>query len=297
MISLLKTLFSIASKIPSGRLLFGFSTIAILLFSSQSCVSISTWYNWADTYIRWELDSYFDLSDDQETTINERLPQLLARHKQEEVPKYIQFLNEVKQRLNRPISAADLHWFRGEINRFDRNIIELLADDVSYLLTTVTDQQLSHLEEKLKEENEEWLERHDDDEEEAEEERSERILERVENWLGDLSDEQEEQILALFPFDPARNEIRYQQRLQSQQRFLTLLRQKYPKEEIKRQLKDWLSNRQNFYSEAYKELNEKWRSETVELVLLLDQVATGKQRRHLNEELDNYINQLQDLLK
>ena len=64
----------------------------------NSCSSVDMFYDFAPTYTKWELDSYFDLTDEQEEWFEVRLEQHFNWHREVELEHYITFLREVQGR-------------------------------------------------------------------------------------------------------------------------------------------------------------------------------------------------------
>lgn len=283
-------------KATSYRVLrIGFLIFTVL--SIQACVSFKTWYYWADTYISWEVDRFFNLSSEQEEFVDKQLDIILTKHRQQEIPKYIAFLKEIKNRLNRQVVEEDVIWFRQSLKEFYANIAHLLADDAAELLSNISLKQINHLEGELAEENEEWLAEHGEDNEDEgrQEKRLERVYDRVEDWLGEITIEQEQKIKDLYSSSPGRNQVWFERRVASQKRFVAFLHQAKQKKELKEQLFDWYIHPEKHYEEDYKQLNKRWETRTIKVALILEETDTPDQRKYLKAKLDETIAQLNDL--
>ncbi|MBU2514241.1 hypothetical protein KJ966_23135 [bacterium] len=272
--------------------------IAILtsVFLVQSCFSFKTWYGWLDTYISWQVDEYFDITSEQKDFMSLRLRVLLDSHKNNEIPKYIAFLQEIKSRLERDVVVEDIDWFRNSIWQFNNNLANILVDDVTEFLSGISDDQLVYLKEKLVEENRSWLEEHDS-EEQSKEDRLESTYGRVEEWIGELTTEQKEKIEQMYQPNTRGHELRYQRRLTSQQRFFETMEARFNRETLKAGLLDWYLKPEEYYPEEYKQANRIFASRTDEMILMLSRTAIPEQRKYANRKLDDYIAQLEAILR
>ncbi len=268
-----------------------FTALLLLVFLVQSCVSLNTLYGWIDTYIKWEVDSFFDVTAEQEAFMDRQLKALIDSHKTDEMPKYISFLQEIKSRLQRKVEFADIDWFRDSLRQYNANIAHILADDVAEFLSGISENQVVYLREQLVEDNESWLEEHN-----SKGNRFEKTHERVENWIGDLTDEQKERIAEIYKSNIRQHELRYRRRLTSQKRFMEALEGRSNKRELKANLLAWYLKPEQYYSQEYQQTNKISMARTTEMVLMLDQTATPEQREHINRKLDDYIAQLQAIL-
>ncbi len=271
---------------------WGLILIAVLM--AQSCLSIKTWFFWADTYLAREIDRLFEMTSEQEDFIDRHLDEILLLYRQVEFPKYILFLRETKERVERPVKESDIKWFRSSLGQFYDNIGAILADDAAAFLSSLDDAQITHLENELVTENESWAK---DSGINDEEERREKRFESIENWLGDLTTEQKTRIITLYKTSGNLYEFRYKRRLASQQRFLMIIKNRPEKADLKRQLLEWYMNYNENHSVEYREYTAMREKQTQELILILDEIATKDQREFLNRKLDAYIIQLEDLVK
>lgn len=264
--------------------------------SLQSCTSLSTLYYWSDTYISSQIDSYFDLNDEQEAFVEWRLDHLLLQYKQQEIPKYIRFLEEIKARSRDRLTPEDLEWFRHTLNQFNQNIAYLLAEDTTLFLMTVSDKQLKTLEHELAEANREVLEESRERDAASEEKQLQRIYDNIEEWIGPLTEEQKQQIVAMGKPGKTSQNIWYQRRLASQRAFLKIMDSDLDQQQLKKALLDWYPPEEEDYSAEYREYRNRRNARSDTLVLILSRTATDEQIRHFHRKLDNYIEELKEIL-
>ena len=88
--------------------------LVALIFLS-ACSSTTFLYNRLDTLIGWYVDDYVTLDKTQRDSFDVRLDALLAWHREEELPRYIDFLGRFDAQLNQSLSAEQLDGFFSEI--------------------------------------------------------------------------------------------------------------------------------------------------------------------------------------
>ena len=82
------------------------ATLAILLLGA--CSSTQFFYNRLDFLIPWYMGRYVDLDRDQSRLLDERLLPFLAWHRSEELPRYVELLDEAERILDGPVVAEDI---------------------------------------------------------------------------------------------------------------------------------------------------------------------------------------------
>ena len=266
-----------------------------VVLTLQSCMSLNTIFTWADTYISWEVDSYFDLSSEQSEWVDQHLDLLLQEYRLNEIPRYIEFLSELKLKSREQLDENDMIWFGDRINSFNANIATILANDVVRFLSGITIQQIHYLDTKLKEENQSWLEERRKRAERSEKEKLDAVFERTETWIGELTEKQKIEIANTYKFDGESYKTWYRRRVQSQQHFLSILKKQLPENELKAKLLDLYLNSENYYTDEYKEYRRERNERTQKVVFLLSRTATETQRDFFEKKLDEYASQLNEI--
>lgn len=283
---------SFQGKFPSFcRIRWLFFLLPVIVFSS-SCISVSTWYNWADTYLANEIDNLFDLTSEQDDFIDSRLDVFHEWHRKHELPRYITFLEDIERRTRNPLTPADLEWFRNTFEEFYHKMVEALVDDGVVFFMTLDRKQIDHLEQRLDELNREWLEEQDYSDDSFEEDAIEERLSRYEEWLGDLTESQKAFLTESMTDLRDRSKLYYEHRLRSQRRFLEILKKRSSADEMKRKLLQWQMQPESYETEEYLQQSKTWQSQTEKTILFLDKAATREQREHFNMKIDDYLRTL-----
>jgi hypothetical protein len=233
------------------------------------------------------------LTNEQESFVEQGLDRFFLTYKSQEFPKYIHFLEEIKSRSERQLTEADLKWFRDTLRQYNENIANLLVKDVSLFIGSLEKDQVPYLQTKLAESNESWLEERANS---SKEERLEKRYERIEEWVGELTKKQKQEIAVLYPLDQNSNKFRYNRRLNSQQHFMKIVESGAEPQDLKAKLLGWYLKSDQYYDNDYQAYIKKRNQQTTKLVLMLDKTATKEQRKHFKEKLEGYIDELQKII-
>lgn len=150
-------------------------------------------YTNLDRLIPWVVSDYVTLDDTQREMLDGILAVRLAWHCSTQLPAYRDWLQRVAQVATAPAAdAAQLQALGDEAEGFMRTLGATLAPDLVPLLASLSDAQTAELleafAERIEDDRETYL---DPPAERRRAQRIERMEERLEKWLGELSREQE----------------------------------------------------------------------------------------------------------
>ena len=266
-----------------------------LLFGLAGCSSPSL-YRHADWIILWQADHYLDLNSDQRRDLSERLAPLLARHRREAIPQYEDFVIQIRQRFERGLTNQDMEWIFTTYDHLRDDLVNRVIPDSSVLLASVNSGQVRTLEAALQKDASKAARLAQSPVPERLKKRADETINRVEDWLGSLSEDQETQIREFSLTFPDTRPFWATYRLQRQQALLALLRQPRTPENLAHDLRALLV----FYPDptapqAYQHVIRQMRDTVTPMVLAFDQQVTPRQRRHAVAKLQRLIDQLHDL--
>lgn len=284
----------LAARTRLNGLFTGLLLIVILL---SGCSAVRVVYNQADTMLSWMAQDYFELDSAQRQDFNARLAPLLNWHRHEQLPEYVRFLGEVKQRTGRPLTRDDALWLiEGAKARF-RVIANKGAADATGLLETLTPENIRALEKSFGKFNRDFVREHklNGTSEERRSARLERTLKRVRDWTGALAPAQEERIAVLNDAIPYTDQLRHQDRQRRQKEFLALLSERTNKLEFARKLRPWLADWEAGRApETHAAINESY-EKRITLYLEVFNSLTPQQRMRMQQKLQGYIDDLNTL--
>jgi hypothetical protein len=277
-------------KLPKIILFLG------LLFFIAGCSSAKLFYSYGDSIASWQLDSYFDLTNEQEEWVEERMRLHLEWHHNEELPRYRRFLLDIQKSAKDGITMSELdEGFYRFGTKVDR-IFERLIPDAVLFLSEISPEQINNLELVMDEENEEMMKRMEN-QQELIQERHENFWDQMEDWFGEFSISQREQITELqtkwFTESPDPSPERMERRRKSQLQFLALLRSVPEKKELEKWFRQWSLSWEGETNPARKTkiIQNKKR------ILLIDAILSPEQQLHAVRELDDWVEILEEKIE
>jgi hypothetical protein len=172
-----------------------FYLVFCLLLLLGACSGTTFLYNRLDFILPWYVEDYAELNTQQDIYLDELLAPFLAWHRKQELPVYINIIEDIEGRLDQPLTATDVAdvfaefeaaWFRLEGEALDW-LLELGAQ--------LSDEQiegfLGVMWEQQEEYDEKYLQRTD---EEFYEDSYDNLVDNTNEYLGTLSREQQEQL-------------------------------------------------------------------------------------------------------
>ncbi|MDQ0084106.1 hypothetical protein J2W35_004474 [Variovorax boronicumulans] len=201
--------------------------IGVLLIAAAlgACSAIKLAYNNLPTVSYWWLDGYLDFDGAQTPKVRDELDQLLAWHRQNELPRIASLLQEAQALAPGEVTPEQVCAMADRIRERLLAVTERAEPAGTELALSLTDAQLQQLERKYAKNNAEyrkdWLDRTPA---QVQEKRYDQFLDRTEDFYGRLSTEQREllkQQVAQSVFDPRLADA---ERRKRQQEALVLLR-------------------------------------------------------------------------
>lgn len=277
---------SLSSRAPALAIVLG----AIMLALS-SCSGIRWLYSYADNYFVGIVQDYFDPTPEQMRAVRAEAEQLLAWHRQDELPLYVAMFDQAAQKARDGLTEDEVSWGMAQLRaRYDslaQRIVELNAP----LLTELSAQNFAALEGKFGAENAK-LERAylEADQAKRDERRVERVQKQFERWVGPLSTKQRA-IVAVWVADaPTASIDWYQERVTRQQRMLTSLRSERDPALLATQLTGlWLGRG------AAAERRARNESRVTALILSLDLTLSAAQRGRAVLRMQQYADDFRSL--
>jgi hypothetical protein len=153
------------------------------------------YYPHLDWLLPWYVDDYMSLDATQQSELQLRLARQLDWHCRTQLPAYADFLRAVKADFEHPghtISSDRVMVYLASLKAYWRDLMMRIGPDVADIMTTASDAQIDELFRNLERRNRE-LERTyvDPPLEEILHQRTERMVDRLEKWVGPLEDGQQ----------------------------------------------------------------------------------------------------------
>ena len=286
----------------SGSIAVGVSrlaAIAAFAVSLASCAAMKIGYNNADTLALLQLDSYLDLTDEQEQTVKERVNALLAWHRTTQLRDYVAFIDKMRAKLGGRVTAADVMEFNQQLNARMMTAADKAAPDIAHLALSLSPEQIDRAAKKIANDATKARREFVRLEKDSGAERAKKYGERAESWFGKLTDEQKEIIRKSLANRPTDATWWIDERERRQREFLTLLRKiqaDRPTEEVAARWLRTYFTQLNVAPEAERRARaESYRRGSAELIAQLINHATPEQRAALDKKLNDYAQDFRSL--
>ncbi len=269
-------------------------TFTTLLFIS-AC-SIKTVYNNLDWVLEGMVNDYVSLSDTQEQDLEKQVALLLKWHRASQLTEYANDLKATKAFVDKGMDDESVEIIITKmLERWESMKVEV-APKMADLLVTLNDEQIeelfSNLEEKNKEIADEYTETSDD---EKIVQAGDRLIDKFNEWLGTINDDQKELIKYWSQSFKPIHEDRLLFRKQWQLTLRQVIESDFEDNDKRNKLVELVMNAADYQSEGYKLKLDYNRDQFKKLIVAFESVVTPEQKKHLNERLDYFITNFEEL--
>lgn len=263
-----------------------------LLALAAGCSALGFAYNNADTWLRWQAARYLDLDSGQTRELDARIDAFLAWHRAQALPQYARLAEEAVARLERGASRDDLVWSYDAVREQSRAGLRRAGAELGDFLDRLTPAQIAHLEARFAEENRRYAERWlAGTPAQRRERRYRRLVEVLEDWLGELNYAQRERLRQYSESAPLNAEGRERDRRRRQAELLALLRARASAGRVGEWAADWERGREPAFAAA----NRAARDGFIALLEELERTLSAAQRQHAVRRLRGYARDFQVL--
>ena len=260
-------------------------TLIFLTFSITSC-STKLVYNYADWVIFWAVDDYVELNDSQENILEIKIYELLKWHRQKELPYYTSLLKELRIIVVNKDDVAFEPLYQKTKVLWKRSALKVTPEIIA-LLPSLSHQQKEQLVQNIndsqQERNQKWLEQKD----QTLDEQFEEAEERIENFVGDLTEDQKTTLQSMERKRPDILELR----IEGRKRWLELFSKAlFNKPEIdKATIFSLFTDLSSHRSVEQEKVNEEISQLRIAELKYIVKSMTDKQQIFLLEKIDDMI--------
>ncbi|MGE5639358.1 MAG: DUF6279 family lipoprotein [Clostridia bacterium] len=269
------------------------TALAVIFFLLAGCSTMRLAYDNADAFVRWRATSYLDLHGEAMDELNDRIDAFHAWHRAQVLPQYARLAGEAAARVaDGRITPEDIVWGYDSFMAQVRYSLREAAERIAPLLDRLTPEQVRHLEERFRDDNRKFArENMAGSEEDRRSLRFKRTRERLEEWLGRLSDAQLERVRRFADETPLFDELRDRERKRLQAGFLEIVRAREARRRLPEAAANWTRGRDPAYTAA----SDGFRRAYFALLAELDRGLSGEQRAHLVARLRGFADDFQEL--
>jgi hypothetical protein len=195
-------------------------------------------------------------------------------------------------RLSDGLSQDDLVWGYDASVAHARESLRVFAEQLAPLLDKLDAEQIRHMEQRIAEENRKFArENLRIGERERRERRAQRIVTRLEEWVGNLSKAQVDRVKLFSARAPLIEEMRDRDNKRLQGEVITIIRAKEARKRLPERIAYWDRGRDPAFAAA-RDANQQ---EFQQMLLDLDRMGTAEQRAQLVAETRRYAGEFRAL--
>jgi len=256
------------------------------------CSTVRFAYENADTYLRWKASSYLDLGGDDAEELDDRIDDFHAWHRKNELPKYVKLAAEAEQRFADGLSRQDLVWGYDSVRAQARDSLRKGAELIAPLLDRLTPEQIGQIERRIAEENRQYYRDYlRGSERERRKKRAKFAVDRLEDWVGKLTQAQVERVREYAERAPMVDELRDRDRRRLQKDIIAILRARQARARLAERVAHWESGREP----AYNAVLDAWRDQYFAMLMDIDRTLTPEQRARAVRSMRRYAADFQSL--
>jgi len=249
-------------------------------------------YENADAYLRWKAGSYLDLQGDEADELDDRIDEFHAWHRRHALPKYVGLAHEASQRFSDGLSRPDLVWGYDSLRVQARESLRKAGDLVAPLLDRLTPEQVAQIERRFAEENRQFY--RDNlraPERDRRKKRAKQTVERLEDWVGKLTQAQIQRVREYADRTPMVDELRDRDRKRVQKDVIAILRAREARARLGERLAHWDQGREAVYVASL----DLWRDQYFAMLMDIDRSLTPEQRARAQSHLRRYAEEFEAL--
>jgi hypothetical protein len=249
------------------------------------CSTLRFAYENADAYVRWKAGSYLDLHGDDAEELDDRIDEFHAWHRKNELPKYARLGREASQRFADGLSREDLIWGYDSLRVQARESLRKGAELIAPLLDRLTPEQIAQLERRIADENRQFFrENLRGPERERRRKRAKYIADRLEDWVGKLTQAQVERVREYAERAPMIDELRDRDRKRLQKDVIAMIRARQARARLADRIANWERGREPAYAAAI----DAWREQYFAMLMDIDRTLTPEQRARALRSMRRY---------
>jgi hypothetical protein len=273
-----------------------FLSLVVVAVILTGCSRMNLAYRNLDLLIPWSLNDYLDMNRDQQKRFRERLSEHLSWHCRTQLPSYLHAIERMQLQLRQgQLDEAALRAHYQDAKQAIQAIAVEITPTTAQLLRDLDDRQVRELNESLEKDRREREEKYlEPPLAQQIRERSERMRERVEQWMGSSSAAQRQRILEWAHTLGEQNRLWLENRVHWQQALSDAIARRHEagfEERIARLLQD----RESFWSDDYRAAFASTQQAAIDLVSDLYVMSDAAQRQQIDGQLERMRTDLSSL--
>ncbi len=275
------------------------SITLLVAISVAGCSMVATGYNNADWYLRYKINNYTSFNTAQKEKIQREVGVFMNWHRRDMLPEYIRFLKKIDQTLqNGSMEKEQISVLSNELRGLYRMTLRPTIEPTAHILANLNKPQLQEFEKTLKEENEKLKEESlQGNRDEQLNRRAEKTIDFIEDFTGNLSDEQEEKITLMSRQLPFAAPAFMQNREKNQRKIIELIHNNEGAEKIASFIGLWISTPEHTRTPEEHRLIKEFQDAANGMIANIYTILTTQQKQRLRSKIQGYMADLGTLVK
>ena len=262
--------------------------IGLLALVASGC-AVRFVYNQLDWLIPWYLEDYIALEGAQKPLFKSRLKNYLAWHRQEQLPRYADFLEEVAVYAERGLGRAEVEAIQQRTKLFAQALIDRLQPDMIELFALASDDQVTRLFRKFDEDNARAAKNYlGVSTRKQQQQQVKEAIHYVERWTGSLRKDQRQLVEEWGRGYEPMGQALAETQLAWQQEFHRILLLRQQKDAYESAFKALLANPEFGRTPALQQMLDRNEQSAISLYLQLDKSLDQGQRAQMVKKLRRY---------
>lgn len=270
---------------PQTKLFFILTFIVIV-----TACSFKTLYNQLDYLIPSYVEGMVTLDDALEEKVEQRTLLLINWHRNTQLRQYADWLKEIQLELGPELTATQLQKHIVTLETFWSSLSIKVNEEMVVLLPLLDAGQRDELFENIADKNDDFRDDYIDlNESERIESYTDSLLDTYENWLGDLTEDQQQNIETAAGKLHSGAELRLQQRLLWQRSIKEIIDNNDPGEKKSERLRRFLANFDSDDNARLLAVTNANKHIITQLTLQIAHSLTAEQKQYFISKTDDYI--------
>jgi len=256
------------------------------------CSTVRFAYENADVYVRWKAGAYLDVQGEDADELDDRIDEFHAWHRRHALPQYARLARDASQRFSAGLSRRDLVWGYDAVRAQARESLRKAAELAAPLLDRLTPEQMAHVERRFAEDNRQFYRNNlRGTEGERRNRRVKFMVERLEDWVGKLSQAQVERVREYAERAPLLDELRDRDRKRLQRQVMEIIRARAARKSLPEFAATWDLTRDPAFVAGL----EQWREQYFALISDIERSLTTQQRARALGQMRRYADEFEAL--
>ena len=263
--------------------------VAVLFVGSCTRYAQKVFYNrLLVTFVVNRVDKFFDLNEQQEAYLTKEVNRIKNWHKRTQMKLYAADIKELRKRIKRGLKQSDLNWLENRVVKHRKSLYLKVIPVASQFLTTVNKKQVDHMAKVLREQNAELDKELKKSKRVRYRKRANKIIDRVENFTGDLTAGQKKKILNHVDGLPDTVPAWLAYRRIKQKEFINILYKKPSKKQLTTLMQNYLLYQEKLFPKKFKKQCRQAYTSLLDVTLKVYPLLTKEQLKSLDEKLIEY---------